>query len=62
MHDNSNNIIAGFDTDAYMLVITRDKKRDTEHVLMICGSYLRRGDEVYISSFTKKTQEVITKI
>ena len=62
MHDNSNNIIAGFDTDAYMLVITRDKKRDTERVLMICGSYLRRGDEVYLSSFTKKTQEVITKI
>lgn len=60
MHDNSNNIIAGFDTDAYMLVITRDKQRKNERVLMICGSYLRRDGKIYISSFIKKTQEVIT--
>ncbi len=56
MHDNSNNVIAGYDTDAYMLVITRDES-DTEKVLMICGSYLRRDGKVCISSFTKKTAE-----
>lgn len=58
MHDNSNNIIAGFDTDAYMLVITHDSNKDTENVLMICGSYLRRDEKTYISSFIKKTQEI----
>ena len=58
MHDNSNNIIAGFDTDAYMLVITRDKANKTEKVLMICGSYLRKDGRVYSSSFIKKTQEI----
>jgi len=60
MHDNSNNIIAGFDTDAYMLVITHNKKQNTEKVLVICGSYLRRDGRAYISSFVKKTQEIIT--
>lgn len=58
MHDNSNNIIAGFDTDAYILVKTYDKNKDTNSVLMICGSYLRRDDKSYISSFIKKTQEI----
>lgn len=62
MHDNSNNIIEGFDTDAYMLVIEKNIKSGTEKVLMICGSYLRRDGRVYISSFTKKTQEIITEI
>lgn len=60
MHDNSNNVIGGYDTDAYMLVITRDTKQKTEKVLMICGSYLRKAGNVYISSFTKLTKE--TKI
>ena len=55
MHDNSNNIIAGYDTDAYMLVITREG--NIEKVLMICGSYLRRDGKVYLSSFIKKTAE-----
>ena len=57
MHDNSNNLIAGFDTDAYMLVITKDKKENTEKVLMICGSFLRKDGKVYLSSFIKKTYE-----
>ena len=61
MHDNSNNTICGYDTDAYMLVITRYKNRGTERVLMINGSYLRLNGKAYISSFTKKTQEVITE-
>lgn len=60
MHDNANNVISGFDTDAYMLVITRNKTDGTERVLMVCGSYLRRGGKVYISSNIKKTQETVT--
>ena len=59
MHDNSNNVIAGYDTDAYMLVITRNKAQKTERVLMVCGSYLRRDGKVYTADFIKKTQEVI---
>ncbi len=59
MHDNSNNIIGGYDTDAYMLVITKDKLRGTEKALMITGSYLRRNGKVYISSFTKLTKETM---
>ena len=61
MHDNSNNVISGFDTDAYMLVITRDKNSGSERVLMICGSYLRKDGKVYISSFIKETKEVKTE-
>lgn len=60
MHDNSNNVIAGYDTDAYMLVITKNKALKTERVLMICGSYLRRNGKVYAADFIKKMQEVIT--
>lgn len=59
MHDNSNNVIAGFDTDAYMLAITRSKD-GTEKVMMVCGSFLRRDGKVYISSFIKKTAEAVT--
>ena len=59
MHDNSNNIIAGYDTDAYMLVITRDKSQKSEKVLVICGSYLRRDGKVFMADFIKKTQEVL---
>ncbi|MCQ2462285.1 MAG: heparinase II/III-family protein [Clostridia bacterium] len=62
MHDNSNNIICGFDTDAYMLVITRDNRQKTEKVLAVCASYLRRDGKVYLSSFEKTTAEVITEI
>ena len=61
MHDNSNNVIAGYETDAYMLVIRKDKIRGNKKVLMICGSYLRTGSKTYIGSFIKKTQEVITE-
>lgn len=59
MHDNSNNVIAGFDTDAYMLVILRNKKSPSEKVLMICGSYLRRVGKTYLSSFIKETSQAV---
>lgn len=62
MHDNSNNVIGGFDTDAYLLVITRDKRQNTEKTLAVCASYLRRDGTVYLSSFKKITAEVITQI
>ena len=57
MHDNSNNFIAGFDTDAYMLVITKNKLTGKEKVLEVCGSFLRKDGRVYLSSFIKKTYE-----
>lgn len=60
MHDNSNNIIAGFDTDAYMLVITKDKAEKTEKTLVVCGSFLRRGGKALFSTFIKTTKEIIT--
>lgn len=59
MHDNSNNVIAGYDTDAYILVITRDKNQNTEKVLTVCGSYLRKNGRAYFSSFIKKTAETV---
>lgn len=59
MHDNSNNTHGGFETDAYMLVVTRDTEAKTEKALMVCGSYLRKNGTVYLSSFTKKTEETV---
>lgn len=58
MHDNSNNIIGGFDTDAYMLMITRNRNDDRVRVLMICGSYLRTDNRALVSSFIKITKEI----
>ncbi len=54
MHDNSNAVIAEYETDAYMLMITR-RGDDPPAVLSVCGSYLRKDDRVLFSSFTKKT-------
>ncbi len=62
MHDNANNIVGGFDTDAYILLITRDKVQGSEKVLAVCSSYLRRDGKVYQSAFIKETKEVVTNI
>ena len=62
MHDNSRTTIAGYDTDAYMLMITRDKRRNTERVLAVCASFLRGNGRVYLSSFAKTTREAVTGI
>jgi hypothetical protein len=62
MHDNSQNTIAGFDTDAYMLMITRDKRENTERVFAVCASFLRRDGKVYHSSYAKRTVEVVTGV
>ena len=60
MHDNANNVVAGFDTDAYILFITRDKKQGSEKVMAVCCSYLRRNGRVYLAEFIKTTREVNT--
>ncbi|MBQ6019692.1 MAG: heparinase II/III-family protein [Clostridia bacterium] len=61
MHDNSQTTLGGFDTDAYMLMITRDQRENTERAFVVCGSFLRRDGRVYLSSFAKITKEVVTK-
>lgn len=58
MHDNSNNVIAGFDTDAYMLMITR-RKNCPSRVFAVNSSYLRCDGKAVFSSFVKKTGEYI---
>lgn len=54
MHDNSNAVIAGYDTDAYMLMTTK-RGDDPCEALCICGSYLRKEGRVLFSDFVKKT-------
>jgi hypothetical protein len=59
MHRNSNNIISGWDTDAYLLAITRPigaDQSDPDSVVryfVCCGSYLRRNDKVVLDSLSK---------
>ena len=62
MHDNSNNLIAGFDTDAYLLLVTRDPREKTERVFAAAASFLRREGKVYAESFAKKSFEVVTSL
>lgn len=62
MHDNSQTGIAGFDTDAYMLMLTRNKREDTLRALVVCGSFLRRDGKVHLSSFAKVTKEVLVEV
>ncbi|MHC4282204.1 MAG: hypothetical protein ACYSWZ_04425 [Planctomycetota bacterium] len=59
MHRNSCNIINGWDTDAYLLAITRPKgtdENDPDSVVryfVACGSYLRKNDKVILDSLSK---------
>jgi hypothetical protein len=56
MHDNSNNVIAGWDTDAYLLAVTRpiDAAPDAiTRYFVSGGSYLRRGGRVVLDSLSK---------
>ncbi|MBQ6065585.1 MAG: heparinase II/III-family protein [Clostridia bacterium] len=62
MHDNSQTTVGGYDTDAYLLMITRDSREQTERVLAVCASFLRRDGKVYHSSYAKKTVEVVTGV
>ena len=62
MHDNSQATVGGYDTDAYLLMITRDKRENTERVFAVCASFLRKDGKVFHSSFAKKTVEVTTAV
>lgn len=62
MHDNSCNVIAGYETDAYVLVLTRNKEQHTEKVFAVSCSYLRRDGKAFIGSFTKGTGEVVVSL
>ncbi|MGA2269961.1 MAG: heparinase II/III family protein [Bryobacteraceae bacterium] len=59
MHDNSNNVIDGWETDAYLFAVTRPEKAgaaDADTVtryFVSCGSYLRRSGRVLLDSLSK---------
>jgi len=55
-HDNCNNRFEGWDTDAYLLAVTRaiGKGNDVfERVLMVDGSHVRHSGKVYWDSLVK---------
>ncbi|MBL7186262.1 MAG: heparinase II/III family protein [Phycisphaerae bacterium] len=59
MHRNSNNIIDGWDTDAYLFAITRPIGADrsdpdtAQRYFIGCGSYLRKNGKVVLDSLSK---------
>ncbi len=57
MHDNSNSIISGWETDAYILM--KAKKDGNERAFAVCASYLRKNGKAFLGAFAKKTEEVI---
>ncbi len=59
MHRNSNNVIDGWDTDAYLFALTRpadagDSDPDSlTRCFVACGSYLRKNGKVALHSLSK---------
>jgi hypothetical protein len=59
MHRNSNNIIDGWDTDAYLIALTRAAEAiesDPDSItrcFVACGSYLRKNGKVTLQSLSK---------
>jgi hypothetical protein len=59
MHRNSNNVIEGWDTDAYLIALTRpadaaDSDPDSlTRCFVACGSYLRKDGKVTLHSLSK---------
>ncbi len=59
MHRNSNNVIDGWDTDAYLTALTRpadagDSDPDSiTRCFVACGSYLRKNGKVTLHSLSK---------
>ncbi|MBQ8718638.1 MAG: heparinase II/III-family protein [Clostridia bacterium] len=53
MHINSNTVLGGFATDAYILCIVREGGAEKQ-ALMAYGSYLRRGGESVFESLKKE--------
>jgi hypothetical protein len=50
-HENSNNTMDGWETDAYLLAVTRGP--GGSRYFVSCGSYLRREGKVLLDSLTK---------
>ncbi len=57
MHINSNTVLGGYGTDAYLLCIHRAPDGQ-ERVLMVYGSYLRRDGRYIHESFEKVTRVI----
>jgi len=59
MHRNSCNVINGWDTDAYLLAVTRradaneDDPDSAVRYFVACGSYLRKNGKVVLDSLSK---------
>ena len=59
MHRNSCNVINGWQTDAYLLAVTRPADTDENdpdsvvRYFVACGSYLRKNDKVVLDSLSK---------
>jgi len=59
MHRNSNNVIDGWDTDAYLIALTRPAgvgESDPDAIarcFVACGSYLRKNSTVFFHSLSK---------
>ncbi len=59
MHVNTNNTIAGWETDAYLFAITRPEGSDPGNpdsairYFVACGSYLRRDGKIVLDSLSK---------
>ena len=52
MHENSNNLLGGYETDAYILVKTTENEKS--RFLMVYGSYLRKDGVSIYENFAKK--------
>ncbi len=59
MHRNSCNLLHGWETDAYLLAVTRpvdaapEKLESVERIFVAGGSYLRRNGKVILDSLSK---------
>lgn len=62
MHDNSQNTLGSFDTDAYILMITRDRREHTERAFCVNASFLRKNGKVFLSEYAKTTAEITVSI
>lgn len=61
MHQNSNLVINGYETDAYILALIKDKNdKDNEitDCFIVYGSYLRKEDKIIFDNLSKKFVEL----
>ncbi len=61
-HRNANATIAGFDTDAYILAVSRPSGRNgstqPDEITVVDGSYVRRSGTVLLDSLSKVTAQI----